>query len=144
MGIKKQMIRFGEFLLPHLSNLSYTLDGKPGAQVLFYHDAKDDMVISFEEGMVCMDANHQRLKNRRTIQAEYQEQSRYLHQYKILSEDKDRFNDIVFFHLEISDDAGRAHSCPGQMVLSGRYRQEEGVEPVLIELLRNAELACAI
>jgi len=141
MGKINQKIRFGEFLLPYLSNLSCTLDGKPGAQVLFYHDSADDIVISFEEGMRLLDGKNRTAKNRRIVQAEHKEQGRYLHQYKILSEDDDHFNDVVFFHMEIRDDTGKAHSCPGQMVLSPKYRREEGVEPVLIELLRNAELA---
>lgn len=143
MGRENPKIRFGEFLLPHLSNLSYTLDGKPGAQVLFYHDAEDDIVISFEEGMRFLDVESPGSTGRRTIHAEHKEQSRYVHQCKILSEDKDRFNDIVYFHMEISDATGKLHSFPGQMILAPAY-SHDGVEPVLIELLRNAELAHAI
>lgn len=143
MGKNPRKIHFGEFLLPLLSNLSYTLDGKPGAQVLFYHDATDDLVISFEEGMRFLDMESPGTTSRRTIHAEHKEQSRYVHQCKILSEDKDRFHDIIYFHMEIGDKAGMMHSFPGQMILTPAFRHD-GVEPVLIELLRNAELAEAI
>lgn len=125
---------FNGFQFPMLQCMSFSVSGKPGSKTLFITDAKENVIISFEEGMKCLDIDFQS-KDRTTIEAEYRAGNKYLHQRKLLSVDERKLKDWIGFRMEITDGDGTVHTCPGQMSISPMCSQTDGVEPILIELL---------
>lgn len=125
---------FNGFQFPLLPCMSYSVSGKPGSKTLFITDAKENVILSFEEGMKCLDIDFQS-KDRTPIEAEYRAGNKYLHQRKLLSVDERKLKDWIGFRMEITDDNGAVHTCPGQMSISPMCSQADGVEPILIELL---------
>jgi len=127
---------FNGFQFPLLPHMNYSVSGKPGNKTLFITNAQENVILSFEEGMPCLDISFQP-KDRTSIDAEYRTNNKYLHQRKLLSVDEQKLRDWVGFRIEITDDDGAIHTCPGQLSISPAYRQTDGVEPILVELLRG-------
>ncbi len=123
---------FNGFQFPLLPRMCYAVDGNPGQKVLFICDEDENIIISFEQDMKCLDVFHYS-ENRTPIYSEYQMDNKYLHQCRLRSADKD----WIGFRMEITDDDGTVHICPGQMSVSSAYRQKDGVEPILIQLLNG-------
>ena len=46
------------------------------------------------------------------LESEYRTGNKYIHQLKELTKDKD----IVYFHIEVLDENGVMHICPGQLL----------------------------
>ena len=117
-----------------MPRLNYWMDGSPGKRTLFIADDEETVVISFEEGMHCLD-----LTNRGAGHSvEYRHGLRYLHQTRAMNA-----RDCIFFHMEIADQAGVIHYLPGQMLIRAGQPWEQGVEPILIEVLNSIMIAGA-
>jgi len=113
--------------------LYYWMDGKPGKRTLFIEDDEEAVVISFEEGMRCLD-----MVNREADHCfEYRRGLRYLHQARVVNPDRTNTRGCIFFHMEITDHTGAIHCLPGQMLVQAGYPWADGVEPVLIEILNS-------
>ena len=113
--------------------LHYWMDGKPGKRTLFIEDEEETVVISFEEGMRCLD-----MVNRDEDHCfEYRRGLRYLHQARVVNPDRANASCCSFFHMEITDHAGAIHYLPGQMLVRAGRPWADGVEPVLIEILNS-------
>lgn len=127
---------FNGFQFPLLPGMIYMMDGKPGLRVLHIVDETEKILISFEQGMSCLDIPSQN-DERESIYSEYRMDNKYLHQRKMLSVDEKRLKDWIGFRMEITDDDGTVHICPGQLSLSPTLRQMDGVEPILVMLLNG-------
>ena len=113
--------------------LHYWMDGKPGKRTLFIEDEEETVVISFEEGMRCLD-----MVNRDEDHCfEYRRGLRYLHQARVVNPDRANASCCSFFHMEITDHAGVTHCLPGQMLAPPGYPWAEGVESILIQILNS-------
>ena len=109
--------------------LNYWMDGRPGKRTLFIEDEDETMLISFEEGMRCLDL----LDIDKCTCAEYRQGQSYLHQ-------KRTPRGCAYFHMEIPDEAGEIWYLPGQMIVKKTYVWEKGVEPILVEILNGITL----
>ena len=141
--IKDKYCTFTEFYFPVLPELNYHIDGNSGNQVLMITDKKEQLLITFEEGMLCMDLE-ENLKPSAIVRESEERlagENKYIHQKKFLFQD-DKRSDIIYFHMEIDREDGSVHTCPGQMLKLPVLRQDEGVETILIELLKGMYL-CA-
>lgn len=127
---------FNGFQFPLLPGMFYMMDGNPGLRNLFIADEDEKIIVCFEQGMKCLDISFQR-EARTPIYSEYRMDNKYLHQRKLLSTDEKVLKDWVGFRMEITDDDGTVHTCPGQLSLSPEYRKMDGVEPILIKLLNG-------
>ena len=116
-----------------LPQLDYWIDGKPGKRTLFIEDKKEQVLISFEEGMRCIDLT----ENAPGRRFEYRWGKRYLHQVRSERSGRNTTGSWSFFHMEITDHAGNIHWLPGQMVAWAGYPWTEGVEPLLVEILNS-------
>ena len=135
-GLSDELCIFNGFRFPLLPGMSYMMDGKPGRRTLFITDEDENIIISFEQGMKCLDISFQR-EARTPIYSEYRMDNKYLHQQKLLSTDEKVLKDWIGFRMEITDDDGTVYTCPGQLSLSSKHRQMDGVEPILIKLLNG-------
>ena len=134
----QEWLAFNGFIFPVLPRFSYKTDGRAGERVLFITDEEETCLISFEQGMHCLDLQ-KKACGRRTVYREYRQDGRYLHQRTVFAQDGTDFQDIVFFHMELTDENGQVHTCPGQMFLSPEKTAQEGVEPLLLQLLNGME-----
>ncbi len=135
-GLSDELCIFNGFQFPLLPGMSYMMDGKPGQRTLFISDMNEDIVISLEQGMKCLDLTIAKREVTACVHCEYRQDNKYLHQMKLLSGDK-VFKNQVYFHMEVTDDDGTVHICPGQMILSADFEQAEEMEPILIKLLNG-------
>lgn len=128
---------YDKFSLVIPPDLKHYTDGPIGRRVIFIMDEKEDMVVSFEEDMKCLDMLDCIRKDSRAIVSEYRTEDGYLHQVKNLFKDDKKLRDIVYFHMEVPDENGDTRICPGQVMIHPVLRQLDGAEPVLIELLKG-------
>ncbi len=128
---------FDKFSLVIPPKLQHYTDGPIGRRVIFITDEKEEMVISFEEDMKCLDMQDCNRKDSAAVETEHRIGNKYLHQVKSLPKDVRKRQDIVYFHMEIPGENGEVRICPGQMLIHPALRQTDGVEPVLIELLKG-------
>ena len=130
---RASLLPFDGLRFSFVPRLYYWMDGKPGKRTLFIEDEEETVVISFEEGMRCLD-----LVNREeNLCFEYRCGLRYLHQARVVSPDRTNASCCSFFHMEITDHAGAVHCLPGQMLVRAGRPWADGVEPVLIEILNS-------
>ena len=109
--------------------LNYWMDGRPGKRTLFIEDEKETMLISFEEGMRCLDL----LDIDKCSCVEYRQGQSYLHL-------KRTPRGCAYFHMEIPDETGEIWCLPGQMIVRESYVWAKGVEPILVEILNGITL----
>mgnify|MGYP003425270602 FL=1 len=79
---------------------------------VFWEDKNESIVISFEGDMICLDMQDNILTKEKILESEYRTGNKYIHQLKELTKDKD----IVYFHIEVLDENGVMHICPGQLL----------------------------
>ena len=139
MESNQEWLMFNGFIFPLLPQLYYRTDGRAGERVLFINDEEETFTISFEQGVPCLDLPRTSSAERPKIYSEYREDGRYLHQCKVLAKEGTDHRDIVCFHMELTDAEGTVHICPGQLCLERKYRKDEGVEPILLQLLHKME-----
>lgn len=135
-SISENMFIFNGFQFPILTGMNYMMDGSPGQRVLFISDMNENIIISFEQGMECLDITNAKIDGTACVHSEYRQDNKYLHQLKLLSGDK-VFKNHIYFHMEIIDNIGAVHICPGQMILSANFKQADKIEPILIKLLNG-------
>jgi len=116
-----------------IPRLNYWLDGNIGQRSLFISAEDESFIISFEEGMRCIDL----AENASGRRFEYRWGERYLHQVRSERPGRNTTGSWSFFHMEITDHAGNIHWLPGQMVAWAGYPWTEGVEPLLVEILNS-------
>ena len=139
MESDQEWLMFNGFIFPLLPRLYYRADGRAGERILMINDEEETFLISFEQGIECLDLPRTSSAERPKIYSEYREDDRYLHQCKVLAKEGTDHRDIVYFHMELTDAVGAVHTCPGQMFQERKYRKEEGVEPILLRLLHKME-----
>ena len=108
-------------------------DGALGKRVLFITDAKKRFCISFEEDMSMMDMLLPTQRDGPSVSFQYCKNGKYIH----LRRGSESRVPCAFFHMELEDSSGAIVSLPGQMVVSPEYRWSDGIEPVLLDLLKN-------
>ena len=116
-----------------IPRMNYWMDGEPGKRTIFIADEEGKIVISFEEGMQCLDLEDAV----KSGSFEYRMDARYLHQTSPGVSGQGNVCNYVFFHMELTDAVGNTHCLPGQMGVNTRYRWSDGAEPILIELLNS-------
>jgi hypothetical protein len=109
--------------------LNYWMDGKPGKRTLFIENEEETMLISFEEGMRCLDL----LDIDKCSCMECRQGQRYLHL-------KRTPRGCVYFHMELPDETGEIRNLPGQMIVREHHVRAEEIEPILVELLNSITL----
>lgn len=132
---------FCGFRFPWLKGMKYLLDGAPGMRTLFIADKRKKVTISFEEGMQCLDQSTKLHPELKKVQSEYKDAHKYLHQVKIFNAGRKESQDLVYFHMEVLDKAGKLHICPGQMLLPIGCRGQDGPEPLLMSILSGLRIA---
>lgn len=128
---------FDTYTLAIPPGLDYWFDGNVGRRVLMMEPKDKSFLISFEEGMRCLDLSADSGGGRTIVQSEYRKDGKYLHQKKLYSHDAEKFEDVAFFHMAIPDDDGELYILPGQMLSSPKLRRSDGVEPVLLDILNG-------
>ena len=118
----------GSFRL--IPRLNYWLDGNIGQRSLFISAEDESFIISFEEGMECLDVHD--LPSPSYIDAEYRCDRAYLHQRR-----KNQTDHNLYFHMELPDKTGKFSTLSGQMVALESYQWASGVEPILLDILNS-------
>jgi len=113
-----------------LPRLQYWTDGDVGHRVLFIADEGETFVVTFEEGMKCMDQR----RAPGCIDAEHHSKNLYLHQCRGTQDN------VCFFRLEWTDSGGAVHIQPGQMVTDSGYIWADGIEPVLLSIMTSLQM----
>ena len=127
-------LSFDYIRFPIMPRLNYWMDGRPGKRTLFIEDAEETLLISFEEGMRCLD-----IPDTDTYRcAEYRQGSYYLHQKRPPQRANRR--GCAYFHMEIPDETGEIWYLPGQMIVKETYVWAKGAEPILVEILNGIVL----
>lgn len=126
---------FNDFEIPMLPAMNYCMDGLPGRRVLFISEESETVVISFEQGMECLDIFAAEKGVGEAFHSEYRLDNKYLHQLKLKRNGKEGLSKLVYFRIEITDEEGMVHICPGQMLVSEEYKLKAGIEPILVDLM---------
>ena len=135
---KAQITMFDKYSLVVPPELKCHLDGLPGRRNVFIMDFDESLMISFEEGMECMDLTRTSCDSGvKCIESEYQGNGRYIHQIRSDPETRPGIGNYAFFHMEIPDETGELHILPGQMTAEDDYQWSDGVEPILIDLMNG-------
>jgi len=124
---------FNKFNLVIPETLTYHIDGFPERRSAFIIDNDDSFVITFEEGMKCLDMSN----DKSLVCFNHRIDERYVHQQRFGK------NNIAFFHIELDNSDGEKIYLPGQMVTETNYKWSDGLEPILIELLKGISLSDA-
>ena len=124
-----QTVPFNSLRFSIVPRLNYWMDGRPGKRTLFIGDEEETMLISFEEGMRCLDL----LEIDQCSCAEYRQGQFYLHL-------KRTPRGCAYFHMEIPDETGEIWYLPGQMIVKETYVWAKDVEPILVEILNGITL----
>lgn len=130
---------FQGFRMPFLPQYHYWLDGRPGSRCLFISNVEQTFVMSFEEGMRCIDLVEGHGDEKDFLQFETRRGEVYLHERRTKA--KSNGSNYSFFHFEISDAEGRVRYLPGQINVRPEYYWSNGPDPVLLDLLEGIALA---
>lgn len=120
---------FDSLRFSFVPRLNYWMDGRPGKRTLFIEDEEATMLVSFEEGMRCLDL----LDIDQCSCAEYRQGLSYLHL-------KRTPQGCAYFHMEIPDETGEIWKLPGQMIVRAPYVWAKEIEPILVALLNSITL----
>lgn len=122
---------FDVFSITPFVSLRYNFDGRPGQRVLFIESPEKKFILSFEEGMHCLDILTD--KKRLCYETEYKNAKGYIHQLRI-----ENMKNVAFFHFEYESDEGETVLLPGQLCSGKGYTwSEKEVEPVLVEIMNS-------
>lgn len=121
-----------------LPRLAYWSDGDRGQRVLFIADEEQSFVVSFEEGA----EYHDYRQFPGYICAEQRIGNACLRQCR--GERFDTLNNVCCFQLEWTDQNGKTHIQPGQMVTGSDYIWADGVEPVLLSFIASLQEPCSV
>jgi len=129
---------FQGFRMPFLPQYHYWLDGRPGSRCLFISNEKQTFVMSFEEGMRCIDLVEGHGDEKDFLRFETRKGEIYLHERRTKA--KSNGSNYSFFHFEIPDTEGITHYLPGQINVRPEYYWSNGPDPVLLALLEGIAL----
>ena len=126
---------FDKYTLVIPKGLKYHLDGMPGQRVLFITDKKESFNLSFEEGMPLMDLIPANSDGELMITFQAFEDKKYIH----LKRSKN--SRVAFFHIKIEDDDGKTSCLPGQMIVKENYSWNDGIEPIIVDIVKTIVIA---
>lgn len=126
---------FDKYTLVIPKGLKYHLDGMPGKRVLFITDKKESFNLSFEEGMPLMDLIPANSDSELMITFQACEDKKYIH----LKRSKN--SRVAFFHIKIEDDDGKTSFLPGQMIVKENYSWNDGIEPIIVDIVKTIVIA---
>ena len=128
MNLEEHRCLFDQFRVRELEDFSYYSSGQPGQRVLFIENREETVLITFEEGMACMDL----IDNTENAETgELRMEEKYLHYRKWTG------NRGAFFHMELPDETQKLHCLPGQLTLHRQPYSTACVEMVLQKLLES-------
>ena len=133
LQLNREIRLFDSFSLVIPPKLRYHTDGLPGHRVLFITDAKENFVVSCEEGMQMCDMLDARKETANAVIHQGCKDGKYIHQRRSNS----AIERCAFFHIELEDDDGKTLYLSGQIVVTEKYQWSDGVEPVLMKLLEG-------
>lgn len=133
LQLNREIRLFDSFSLVIPPKLRYHTDGLPGHRVLFITDAKENFVVSFEEGMQKRDMLDVSRETANAVSHQGCKDGKYIHQRRSNSATER----CAFFHIELEDDDGKTLYLSGQIVVIDKYQWSDGVEPVLMKLLEG-------
>lgn len=114
-----------------LKGFSYSFDGPVGKRVLFIEDKKENIRISFEEGMECLDLKS--MGRHSCEETELKACTSYIHQLRI-----GKLPNFAFFHIEYFAADDKTVILPGQIFADDDYNwSAQGVEPVLLDIMNS-------
>lgn len=123
---------FDKYRMVVPEGLKWHSSDNPGPRSVFITDQAESFTITFEEGMQMMDmlpkenavpvVNHQCFEN-----------GKYIH----LRRGSTGSITCAFFHIELEDDDSVIWYLPGQIVVPPEYQWTDGIEPVLMMLLKG-------
>lgn len=131
-----EYINFCGFLIPVLPEFAYREDGLvKGPRILFVEDLKEILLITFEEGMRCIDDLVIAHEERGYEAKEYLNENKKL-QIAYPCQSDMKTCRMGYFHVELIDEEGGTHILPGQMYVSHPDGYVTGIEavPMLKEL----------
>lgn len=128
---------FDKFCLDIPPHLHCHEDGLPGKRVMFITDRNETFAVSFEEGMQMMDMNIGFCESKPAVSFQCCKYGKYIHQRRIHPVQCSGSGCYAFFHIELEGDDGKTLYLPGQMTAKPNYVWSDGIEPVLMELLKG-------
>ena len=111
-----------------------------GQRSLFLADRDESFVITFEEGMECLDLKASSCEQISYAEFEYVTVGKYIHQIRDTEANDRKGANTSFFHIELVDSKGEKLFLPGQITVAKGYEWTCGVEPVLLEILAGITL----
>ena len=130
---------FQGFRMPFLPQYHYWMDGRPGRRCLFVSNEDRSFVLSFEEGMKCLDLVEARHEEGSFLCFESRRGEVYLHERRTKA--RPIGGNYAFFHFEIPDVHGTVRFLSGQINVRQEYCWTHGPEPILLDLLEGITLA---
>ena len=126
---------FDKYIISIESKLKWHSGGTEGQRSLFLADRGETFVITFEEGMECLDMKTRSSEQMSYIEFEHMTDGKYIHQIRDAVVNDRKGANTSFFHIELVDSKGEKVFLPGQITVAKGYEWTCGVEPVLLEIL---------
>ena len=136
MKKQKEVSIFDTFRLILPPKLRCHADGVRGHRVLFLTDAKETFTVSFEERMQLQEYPADREGDGTALTCQWEEDGKSLCQRRSGS----LAQRCAFFRIGVKDDDDTTLYLYGQMVVFSKYQWSEGVEPVLLDVVRGLSL----
>lgn len=131
---------FDKYIISIESKFKWHSGGTEGHRSLFLADRDESFVITFEEGMECLDLKARSSEQISHISFEHMTDGKYIHQIRDAAMNDRKGANTSFFHIELVDSKGEKLFLPGQITVAKGYEWTCGVEPVLLEILTGITL----
>lgn len=131
---------FDKYIISIESKLKWHSDGTEGQRSLFLADRGENFVITFEEGMECLDMKTCSSEQMSYVEYEHMTDGKYIHLIRDAESNDRKGANTSFFHIELVDSQGEKVFLPGQITVAKGYDWTCGVEPVLLEILTGITL----
>ena len=139
MGIfqKKTVISlFDRYKLVIPSRMKWHQDHTPGKRVLFLSDPNESYVITFDEGMNPAALSESMADSDSEVFYQYSKDGKSIQ----LKRSTVGHTAFARFNINILHSDGSIFCLPGQMVVTGDYKWSNGIEPILIKLMKGVSV----
>lgn len=138
MSTHTQRVVFENYLFRIPPRLLFEKDGNTQTgEYLFFHDAREKYLFSFETGMQCFDLM---LRGKKHLRSEEYSDDRMKISFCYPETQPESRGCMVYFHAELLDPSGCTHILPGQLNISSGNTWSAELKSILLELLTGVEV----
>lgn len=138
MSTYTRRVTFENYLFRIPPKLMFEKDGNAQTgECLFFHDAREKYLFSFETGMQCFDLV---LRGKKHLCSEEYTDGRMKISFCYPETQPESRGCMVYFHAELPDPSGCTHILPGQLNISSGNTWSAELKSMLLELLTGVEV----